>query len=300
MRIVTRPDFDGIVCAVFIEESETITEPVKWIEPGDVQQGTAEIKSGDIMANLPYDDRCSVWFDHHISNVPFSEVEGLFRIAPSAAGLVYEYYKNKGLLKKDYDELVEQTDIIDAADLTKDQVLNPQNYSYILLSMTVKSKDASDPPYWKKLVSLLRDQPIEEILKDEEVKTRAENVIKENVAFEKYLKKHTRIHGNISVTDFRAFEKSPSGNRFLTYHLFPETIASITIRNKIENKDQILLSIGKSIFNNKSNVNIGQLLSGYNGGGHDGAGGCTLDIDTAENDIEEIIDIMVKDGKNAY
>ncbi|MCP3901192.1 MAG: exopolyphosphatase, partial [Desulfobacteraceae bacterium] len=144
MRIVTRPDFDGIVCAVFIEQSENITEPTKWIEPGDVQQGTVDIKQGDIMANLPYDERCSVWFDHHISNVPFTKIKGAFKIAPSAAGIVYEYYKEKGLLKKDYDELVEQTDIIDAAELTRDQVINPQNHPYILLSMTVKNKDESD------------------------------------------------------------------------------------------------------------------------------------------------------------
>ena len=298
MRIVTRPDFDGIVCAVFIEQSEKITEPIKWIEPGDVQQGTAEIKHGDIMANLPYDERCSVWFDHHISNVPSSKVPGAFKIAPSAAGIVYEYYKEKGLLKKNFDELVEQTDIIDAAELTKDQVLNPQKYPYILLSMTVKNKDESDPPYWNKLVSLLKNVDIKDIMEDKEVKKRAENVIKENIIFEKYLKEYTKIEGNISVTDFRSFDKSPSGNRFLSYHLFPNTIASITIRNKPENKNQTLLSIGKSIFNNKSNVNIGKLLSNYSGGGHDGAGGCTLDVESADADIKKIIKIMVENREN--
>ncbi len=294
MRIVTRPDFDGIVCAVFIEQSENITEPIKWIEPGDVQQGTADIKQGDIMANLPYDDRCSVWFDHHISNVPFTKVEGAFKIAPSAAGIVYEYYKEKGFLKKNFDELVEQTDIIDAAELTKDQVINPQNYPYILLSMTVKNKDDSDLAYWNKLVALLKTMPIKDIMKDKEVKKRAENVIKENIIFEKHLREYTKIEGNISVTDFRSFDQAPSGNRFLSYHLFPETIASITIRNKMGNTNQTLLSIGKSIFNNKSNVNIGKLLSNYNGGGHDGAGGCTLNIETADKDINEIINIMIE------
>jgi len=295
MRIVTRPDFDGIVCAVLINEAENITEPVEWIEPGDVQQGTADIRSGDIMANLPYDERCSIWFDHHISNVPAVKVEGAFKIAPSAAGIVYEYYKNKGLLKKNFTQLVEQTDIIDAAELNEDQVLNPQNYPYILLSMTIKNKNQSDRAYWDKLVALLQDLPIKDIFEDKEVKTRADNVIQENIAFEQYLKKYTKIYGNISVTDFRSLDPAPSGNRFLTYHLFPETIASITIRKKHGTKDQILLSVGKSIFNNKSNINIGKLLSGYNGGGHDGAGGCTLDIESAEKNIKEIIDIMVAD-----
>jgi hypothetical protein len=39
MRIVTRPDFDGVVCAVLLHDVETITEPIKWVEPGDVQKG---------------------------------------------------------------------------------------------------------------------------------------------------------------------------------------------------------------------------------------------------------------------
>ncbi len=297
MRIVTRPDFDGIVCAVFIELAENITEPVKWIEPGDVQQGTADIKNGDIMANLPYDGRCSVWFDHHISNVPVLKVPGAFEIAPSAAGLVYKYYKKKGLLKKNFDELVEQTDIIDAAELTRDQVVNPQKYPYILLSMTIKNRDESDLPYWNKLVSLLKNMPMKDIMEETEVKKRAVDVIKENITFEKHLKQHTIINKQISVTDFRSFDKAPSGNRFLTYHLFPETFASITIRNKPGDENKTLLSIGKSIFNDKSNVNIGKLLSNYNGGGHDGAGGCTLASRSADNDIKTIVRIMQENKK---
>ncbi|MBF0574073.1 MAG: exopolyphosphatase, partial [Desulfamplus sp.] len=62
MRIVTRPDFDGIVCAVIILEAHTKELPIVWIEPAEVQNGSADIKSGDIMANLPFDERCSVWF----------------------------------------------------------------------------------------------------------------------------------------------------------------------------------------------------------------------------------------------
>ncbi len=298
MRIVTRPDFDGVVCAVLLELAEHITEPIKWIEPGDVQQGAVEIKNGDIMANLPHDERCSVWFDHHVSNTPALKTAGAFRLAPSAAGIVYKYYREKGLLKRDFDELVAQTDIIDAARLTEDQVVNFQNYPYILLSMTVKNRDESDPPYWNRLVSLLKSMGINDVMEDKEVKKRAACVREENMVFERHLRKYTKTRAGITITDFRDLDTVPMGNRFLVYHLFPDTIAGITIRKKNRDNKHILLSVGKSIFNNKSQVNIGRLLSNYNGGGHDGAGGCTLDVESADADIREIINIMVENRKN--
>ncbi len=292
MRIVARPDFDGIVCAVLIHEAEEIDSPTLWVEPGQVQRGDADIRSGDIMANLPYDERCSLWFDHHVSNDLNHDFKGAFKVAPSAAGVVYEYYKKQGKIKKDFDELVRETDIIDSADLTKDQVLYPEKYPYIILSMTIKNRDKSDPPYWEKVVSLLRYKNINDVIRDSEVSRRCRMVIDENKAFVDILKKYTQIRGSISVCDFRPLQKTPSGNRFLTYCIFPETMVSVRIRYDDRNKNLVILSIGHSIFNKSCRVNIGQLLSKYGGGGHAGAGGCTLDAERADEIIEEILEVL--------
>ena len=118
MRIVTRPDFDGIVCAVLLYETVSIDQPIKWVSPNDMQQNRVEIKKGDIIANLPYNEHCSLWFDHHFSNQLRYPVAGLFRIAPSAAGIVYEYYQNT--LQDRFAELVRETDKIDDAQLSLD------------------------------------------------------------------------------------------------------------------------------------------------------------------------------------
>ncbi len=117
MRIVTRPDFDGVVCAVVLEEALTHTERTLWVEPNDMQQGTVEIREGDVIANLPYDSACSLWFDHHATNRVETPFEGAFGVAPSAAGLVWGYYKDR--IKKDFSELIRQADRIDSADLTR-------------------------------------------------------------------------------------------------------------------------------------------------------------------------------------
>ncbi|MCP4119764.1 MAG: exopolyphosphatase [Desulfobacteraceae bacterium] len=293
MRIVTRPDFDGIVSAVIIQEAEEINAPTLWIEPSQVQNREAEIREGDIMANLPHDPRCSVWFDHHFSNKTEEKIEGAFEIAPSAAGVAYKYYKSTNRLAKDYDELIRWTDIIDAAELNEDQVLRPEDYPYILLSMTVKNRDDSDPPYWNRLVSMLRDQTIHEVMADPEVKQRCDEVVEENRLYVDILKQHTVIHQDaVSIADFRSMETVPSGNRFLTYSLFPQTRASVKIRYANPDKKVVLMSIGHSIFNPTCRVNVGKLLSTYGGGGHPGAGGCSLDARDADRVLDEVLAIL--------
>ena len=142
MRIVTRPDFDGIVCAVLILEAENAVSPVKWVSPSDMQKGNIEILPGDIIANLPYHPNCSLWFDHHFSNKIRHKTRGLFGIAPSAAGLVFKYYQNS--LQRDFTKLVAETDKIDSANLTLDEILSPEKYPYVLLSMTVQDHIPSE------------------------------------------------------------------------------------------------------------------------------------------------------------
>jgi oligoribonuclease NrnB/cAMP/cGMP phosphodiesterase (DHH superfamily) len=292
MRIVTRPDFDGIVCAVLLRQALGPSLPIHWLEPNAIQSGSADIQDGDILANLPWHPHAYLWFDHHISNKPDQDVPGAFDIAPSAAGVIYTYYKAQNLLDSRFDELVAQTDMIDSADLTREQVKAPENYPYLILSMTIKNDDFQDSLYWERLVDMLGKTDIESILKDPEVDSRCRDVIEENKAFKNYLETYTSMVGSISVTDFRSLEKVPSGNRFLTYSLFSDAIASVKIRYAGKDKKQVLVSVGHSIFNRKCRVNVGSILSQYGGGGHFGAGGCTLDARNAQEKIDEILDIL--------
>nr|NJM01186.1 exopolyphosphatase [Desulfobacula sp.] len=292
MRIVTRPDFDGIVCAVILRRAENIDTDIYWVEPHEIQAGKADILKGDIICNLPHVKGCELWFDHHVSNSQPSPVNGAFEIAPSAAGLVYRYYQARGKLDHQYDELILNTDIIDAAALDQDQVRHPEKYPYILLSMTIKNQAYKDRAYWNLLVDLLMDSPIQNILEAPEVKVRCHAVIRENAAYESRLIAHTKVRRHISVTDFRSLDPVPEGNRFLTYSVFPESTASVKIRFAGPDRDQVQISIGRSIFNKGCRVNIGKLLARFGGGGHAGAGGCTLDADTADQKIAQILEIL--------
>jgi len=292
MRIVTRPDFDGIVCAVLLRQAQNIDTDIYWVEPNEIQAGSAHILKGDIISNLPYVPGCELWFDHHISNTAPDNTKGAFEIAPSAAGVLYRYYQARGKLDNRYDELVMNTDIIDAALLNQDQVRYPERYPYIVLSMTIKNQAYKDRPYWNLLVDLLMETPIHKILEVPEVKKRCDAVVKENAAYGNHLTKHTTIRHNISITDFRSLDPVPEGNRFLTYSLFPESIASVKIRFDTAHQKQVQISIGRSIFNTQCHVNIGKLLARFGGGGHAGAGGCTLSSGTADKKIEQILEVL--------
>ena len=65
-RLVTRSDFDGLVCAVLFKELDLIDE-IKFVHPKDMQDGTVEITENDMTTNLPYVRGCHLAFDHHHS-----------------------------------------------------------------------------------------------------------------------------------------------------------------------------------------------------------------------------------------
>ena len=296
MRIVTRPDFDGIVCAVLLSEVLDIDEPIVWLEPNDVQKGRVDIQNKDIIANLPYDASCALWFDHHFTNQIDTSFEGAFDIAPSAAGIVFSYYKDR--FRRDYSELVQAADKIDSANLTLDEILHPDKYPYVLLSLTVSNEVQPNEPYWNKLVALFSEQNIHQILQNAEVKQRCRDVVRQNEVYEDVLKQHTVLKEHIALTDFRSFDSPPSGNRFLVYSLFPEASVNVRVRYEDHNRDRVVINLGHSIFNPGCNVNLGLMLSQFGGGGHRGAGSARVASSQADNAIAQIVDQLLENKDN--
>ena len=296
MRIVTRPDFDGIVCAVLLYEALDIKEPVVWVEPNHVQKGLVDIQNGDIVANLPYSEGCALWFDHHYTNEIDKPFEGAFQIAPSAAGIIFQHYQNR--FRRDYSELVKADDKIDAANLTLDEVLHPEKYPYVLLSLTISNEIEPNEPYWNKLVELFGKFDIHQILQNAEVKQCCQKVIAQNDRYMDFLREHTQLNQQVSITDFRSFDNPPGGNRFLVYSLFPESAVNVRIRYENPGKDIVVVNVGHSIFNPKCRVNVGLMLAQFDGGGHRGAGSTRLPVDKADEAIRQIIDCLVKNENN--
>ncbi len=290
MRIITRPDFDGLVCAVFIKAAKGRDIPVVWIEPDEMRNGGFEPVEGDIIANLPWKKGCSMWFDHHVTNRISEPFEGAFDIVPSAAGLVHDYYKI--FFTRDFSGLSAAADKIDSADLSVEEVLRPEDHPYLLVSMTIKNRAECDSAYWNLLCDLFMDLDIDKIIEVEPVRTRCLEVIRENSEYRQHIASHTIIDAGVAVTDFTCFETAPQGNRFLVYALYPESCVAVKARRDYHDSDSVIVSVGHSIFKRTCRVNTGYLLSRFGGGGHFGAGACKMKVAMFENALEEIMRVL--------
>jgi nanoRNase/pAp phosphatase (c-di-AMP/oligoRNAs hydrolase) len=314
MRLVTRADFDGLVCGALLTKFEPI-DAYLFVEPKFMQDGLVKIRTGDIIANLPYDPNCTLWFDHHVTNTtpefakPIVLGKGGFRLAPSAARVVYEYYKEQSDKQQPVGEekttrinnqeiiefldseriryLLHETDRIDAGKLEPQDVLDPQGY--VLISMTTDGRNAGDEAYWLKSIELLRDASLEEILRDPEVSRRCQQIRDEQEELRQLLLARTVMKGNVIFVDLRGIQEIPDGNRFLIFTLFPQGNIQVKVADDKQRENTTSISVGYNIFNTTSNVNVGELLSHHGGGGHKVVGSCRVPKDQAEIAIREIV-----------
>jgi hypothetical protein len=309
MRLVTRADFDGLVCGALITKFESI-DAYLFVEPKFMQDGLVEIRKGDIIANLPYHPNCTLWFDHHITNTtpqfstPIIPGKGGFRLAPSAARVVYEYYSLPGnrpqaIGKSRIDEgsaflnserttyLLREADRVDAGKLDSEDVLNPQGY--VLISMTTDGKRPEDEPYWLRVIELLRESSLEEMMKDPEVARRCQQVLDDQEKLKAILLARTTMDRNVIYVDLRGLPEVPDGNRFLVFTLFPKGNIQVKVAEDPQRENTTAISVGYNIFNATSNVNVGELLRNYSGGGHKVVGSCRVPNDQAEKAIREIV-----------
>jgi hypothetical protein len=310
MRLVTRADFDGLVCGALVTKFENIDDNL-FVEPKFMQDGLVEIRRGDVITNLPYHPNCTLWFDHHITNTtpdfpqPIMLGQGGFRLAPSAARVVFEYYTELAnrqqatgngsppeaiaqfLGTARMQHLMHEVDRVDAGKLEQEDVLNPQGY--VLISMTTDGKNAGDEPYWLKVIDLLRDTSLEETLSDPDVNKRCQRIQDEQEKLRNLLLERTVYKGNVIYCDLRGVEEIPDGNRFLIFTLFPRGNIQVKVADDTQRENTTAISVGYNIFNPTSNVNVGELLKNYGGGGHKVVGSSRVPNDKAEQAIQEIL-----------
>ena len=281
MRLVTRGDLDGLACAVVIGLNEEIDE-ILLTHPQEIADGKVEIRNTDIIANLPYQKGCAKWFDHHqhtTVEIPKEPVEGVFGQAPSAARLVYEYYGGRMSMPQ-LDELVRETDRLDSADLTLDDILDPQGY--IKLGFTIDPRSGLGPldQYMMTLHDLLtRNTPIDQVLAYPAVEERCRRLEEEDIELHRALQALSQVDGNVVISDFRTLDPVPVGNRFLVFALFPQANVAVRLQWR-EDKQLPMMTLGHSVINRTCSTDVGELAARYGGGGHRGAASIPLKEDS--------------------
>ena len=298
-RLVTRSDFDGLVCAVLFKELEMIDD-ILFVHPKDMQDGKIDIQPGDITTNLPYVEGCYLAFDHHESETLRLGAERLDNhiidaAAPSAARVVFNHYGGSTTFPHVAADMMQAVDKSDAARFTQDEILNP--HGWVLLNYLMDARTGlgrfrnfriSNYQLMMQLIDACRQHSIDEILALPDVKERVELYHEQADLFVAQLRRCARVHNQLVVLDLRDEEPIYAGNRFMVYALFPECNLSIHILWGLQRQNTVF-AIGKSILNRTSPVKIGDLCLAYGGGGHANAGTCQIPNDQAEIVCAELI-----------
>lgn len=304
-RLVTRSDFDGLVCAVLLKDLDIIDD-IKFVHPKDMQDGTILISDGDITTNLPYVEGVHLAFDHHLSETirigskPDNHI--IDPDAPSAARVVYDYYGGADKFPSIANDMMVAVDKGDSAQFSEQEILKPEGWD--LLNMLMDSRTGlgrfrdfrvSNYQLMMQLIDYCRNHSVEEIIALPDVKERVDLYFEHDEKFRDQIKRCSTVHDNLVVLDLREEDTIYAGNRFMIYALYPDCNISIHILWGL-NKLNTVFATGKSIVNRTSKTNVGELMLSYGGGGHENAGTCQVENDDAERVLNELIEKITADG----
>ena len=301
MRLVTRSDFDGLVCGALLKEVGIIDE-WKFTHPKDLQDGLVEITENDCLANVPFVEGCGLWFDHHSSEFERNNLEGKYkgesRITPSCARIIYEYYGGHERFSH-FDEMMEAVDKVDSGNLTIDEIQNPTDWILIGFLMDPRTglgrwRNFTIPNYMlmEKLMEACRHQSTAEILSLPDVQERVEVYHEQTEKFTEMVKAHTRVEKDVIISDLRGVDPIYTGNRFLIYSMYPDQNISAWIVSG-KGGQGCSVAVGYSVLNRTSDIDVGSLMLKYGGGGHKAVGTCQFSNEKMEEMVPKLLEELV-------
>lgn len=285
-RLLTRGDLDGLVCAVLMKHLDMVDEIMLIDHPSDMQQGKVMVSDHDISTNLPYVEGIHLAIDHHFSEAMRNDKNDRHIIdpdAPSAARVVYNYYGGKSRFPEQFDEMMTWVDIADSGQFSQEDILRPRRWA--LLNFLVDQRTniekwgdfrIPESQFKMDLIDYCGRMAIDEILTLPDVRQRSDVYFAYEDAYKNQLLTAATVRDNIIILDLRQSEIRYPGNRFLIYALYPQCNISLLLRID-KDTGQTTFSVGKSIINRTSWVNVGEIMLSCGGGGHRAAGACHED-----------------------
>jgi nanoRNase/pAp phosphatase (c-di-AMP/oligoRNAs hydrolase) len=306
-RLLTRSDFDGLVCAILLKELGMLDE-IKFVHPKDVQDGKIDVTDRDILTNLPFVEGCHLCFDHHESEAirNYGKVTNNYILnlkADSAARVVYEHFGGRQRFSAINPEMIEAVDKADSARFTRNDVLDPAGWPLLSFLMDPRTGlgrfadfTVSNYQLMMDLIDSCRDHTIDEILELDDVRERVELYVEHQGKSIEQIRRCASVHGNLVVLDLREEETIYACNRFMIYALYPQCNISMHVLWGLR-KQNTVFTIGKSIFDRSCKTNVGALCLRYLGGGHAAAGTCQIDNGDAMRVQTELIELVNYDAE---
>jgi nanoRNase/pAp phosphatase (c-di-AMP/oligoRNAs hydrolase) len=304
-RLVTRSDFDGLVCAVLLKHLELIDD-ILFVHPKDMQDGKVEITERDITTNLPYVPGVHLAFDHHLSETIRNKEQKDNHIidaeAKSAARVVFDHYGGFSRFPKQWEGMMDAVDKADSALFSMDEILNPTGW--VLLNYLMDPRTGlgrfrdfriSNYNLMMDLIDYCKDRSIEDIMQMADVAERVALYNEQTELFKEQVRRCAKVYHNLIVLDLRKEETIYAGNRFMIYAMYPECNISVHVLWGLKQQNTVF-AVGKSIVNKTSKTNVGELCLEYGGGGHEKAGTCQIENDQATTVLKQLIGKIAADG----
>lgn len=307
-RLVTRSDFDGLVCAVLLQHLNMIDD-ILFVHPKDMQDGLVEVTGRDITTNLPWVDGVHLAFDHHESETLRNEQREQHIIAPyapSAARVVWDHYGGEETFPSDWLDMMVAVDKADAAQYNEREILEPQGWELLNFIMDPRTGlgrfrnfRISNYALMMDLIARCKDHSIDELLALPDVVERTTLYFSHEANARAQIEKCSTIHGNLIVLDLTGEEDIWPTNRFTIYAMYPQCNISI---HKIWGfqKQNMVFATGKSIIDRGCKTNVGALMLEYGGGGHAAAGTCQVPIEDADRVLAELTATIQADHERHY
>jgi nanoRNase/pAp phosphatase (c-di-AMP/oligoRNAs hydrolase) len=248
---------------------------------------------------------CYLAFDHHLSETIRNQPASNHLIdadAPSAARVVWKHYGGHDAFPRDWDEMMEAVDKADAAQFSRDDILDPQGWELLSFIMDARTglgrfRDfrISNYQLMMQLIDFCQTHGIDEILKLPDVEERVTLYLDHQREAKAQIQRCATVYHNLVVLDLRNEETIYAVNRFVIYALYPQCNISIHVMWGVKQQNTVF-AIGKSILDRSSQTNVGELCLSYNGGGHANAGTCQVANEDAEAALRELIAEITADG----
>ena len=302
--------FDGASSAALFSRfyRERIRSDVEFVYTGLLHRAGAlfdeEQFDGDENAIVDFkyssSPKITWWFDHHESafltpqdaahfeqdqsNRKFYDPD--FKSCTSFIATVAE--QRFGFNPAPVADLVHWTDIVDGAMYEDAQSAVEMKAPAMKLTMAIEA--AKEPDFVRRLIPLLADKPLVEILQEPFVASVLPPLLERHERSVDVLRQ--RIESKDGTVYFDITDQDLEGyNKFIPYYLHPESIYSIGLS---KSSFRVKVSVGSNPWAREDRlVNLAKICERYGGGGHARVGAISFDVsksDAARKAAREIVD----------
>lgn len=298
-RIITNSDLDALVSCVLLKRVEPVGS-VKFLPHERLRDGRFRATSEDIVVNMPYIQGCRIWFDHHDTNSVPDAFEGRYDAeAPSAARVVYEYYRDRN--QEDAFEglgpLLEATDKVDSARFSVEDIEEPEGA--VLLSFLIDGHPLEDESvdFNLLIISLLDSGDPQRALDHPVIQPEKRAFLQNFEKSKEALSRHLDVDDGLLILDFRSVpedERHLCENKFLPYVLYPESHTLLRVKDLNDGTLKVTLGFNMFLSSDLCPLHYGELCKRFGGGGHRRAAGCSLREAEADRALHEIRKTVLK------